>query len=99
MSKIPASLFEFLGNLKENNNRPWFKENKAMYEEQLAHFKAFANALKHKMEQQDEIESMKVFRIYRDVRFSKDKSPYKSSFSGGFKRATELRRGGLLFSY
>ena len=97
MSKISASLFNFLNDLRENNNRPWFNEHKPLYEEQLANFKSFANTLKHKMEAQDEIEGMKLYRIYRDVRFSKDKSPYKSSFSGSFKRATALRRGGYYF--
>ena len=97
MSVIPKSLFDFLKAVKKNNNRPWFTENKEIYQEQLAHFKLFANALKEKMEQQDEIEAMKVYRIYRDVRFSKDKTPYKSSFSGSFKRATALRRGGYYF--
>ncbi|MEL6852798.1 MAG: DUF2461 domain-containing protein, partial [Bacteroidota bacterium] len=38
-----------------------------------------------------------LFRIYRDVRFSKDKSPYKSHFSGRMKRATPYLRGGYYF--
>ena len=38
-----------------------------------------------------------LYRIYRDVRFSKDKSPYKKHWSGGFKRATNLLRGGYYF--
>ncbi len=43
----------------------------------------------------DVLEGSKLFRIYRDVRFSKDKSPYKSNLSAGFKRATAKRRGGF----
>lgn len=97
MSQIPTSLFAFLKELKENNNRTWFNEKKAHYQEQLKCFKGFAEALKQKMDEHDEIEALKVFRIYRDVRFSKDKSPYKTNFSGSLKRATALRRGGFYF--
>ncbi len=97
MAKIPVSVFEFLNDLKDNNNRPWFQENKDRYQAQLDQFKSFANALKLKLEGQDEIETMKLFRIYRDIRFSKDKTPYKTAFSGFFKRATALKRGGYYF--
>jgi uncharacterized protein (TIGR02453 family) len=38
-----------------------------------------------------------LHRIYRDTRFSKDKTPYKVNWSGGFKRATKYRRGGYYF--
>ena len=38
-----------------------------------------------------------VHRIYRDIRFSKDKTPYKTNWSGNFKRATIYRRGGYYF--
>jgi len=42
----------------------------------------------------DDIESLKIFRIYRDVRFSKDKTPYKPHFAGNFVRGTKRLRGG-----
>ena len=45
----------------------------------------------------DSIEKTKVFRIYRDVRFSKNKAPYKNNFSGGFTREGKQRRGGFFF--
>ncbi len=39
-----------------------------------------------------------VFRVYRDVRFSKDKTPYKNRFGGYFRRATAIRRGGYVLN-
>lgn len=94
---IPASTFQFLQELKVNNNRVWFNENKPRYVEANEQFKAFANTLMDKMSHYDQIEALKVFRIYKDVRFSKDKTPYKSSFSGSLKRATKWLRGGYYF--
>jgi len=61
------------------------------------HFKALAEEINAGMQKQDNIEKMKLFRIYRDVRFSKNKAPYKNNFSGGFSRATKALRGGYYF--
>ncbi len=99
MSKtaIPKSTIQFLKDLSNNNNRDWFAENKPRYQEELSNMKAFCAALQDAMSHHDNIESMKLFRIYRDVRFSKDKSPYKRNFSGGLKRATKWLRGGYYF--
>jgi uncharacterized protein (TIGR02453 family) len=56
--------------------------------------KDLANELKEVLNKKDVIEDARVFRIYRDVRFSKDKAPYKNNFGIHFTRATNLRRGG-----
>lgn len=92
---LQKSTFEFLAELKENNNREWFAENKKAFqaEEKLA--KAFFAAVYADLEKIDSLDKMQVFRIYRDVRFSKDKSPYKNHFSVGFNRAKPLLRGGM----
>lgn len=62
---------------------------------------AFAETVLEKMRRHDEIENASakkvLFRIYKDVRFSKDKSPYKTSWSGYFRRATKFKRGGYYF--
>ena len=50
------------------------------------------------LEKIDKIEKHSVFRIYRDVRFSKDKTPYKNNFSGYFRRATAHLRGGYFLN-
>ncbi len=94
---IPASLFNFLEELRANNNRPWFNENKERYKGHYEYFKQFADKLTARMNEEDQIEQVKVYRIYRDIRFSKDKTPYKTNFSGHLTRATKQRRGGYYF--
>jgi uncharacterized protein (TIGR02453 family) len=92
---LQNSIFQFLTQLKENNNREWFAENKKAFqaEEKLA--KTFFAAVYADLEKIDSLDKMQVFRIYRDVRFSKDKSPYKNHFSVGFNRAKPMLRGGM----
>lgn len=98
---IPASAFKFLKELKANNDRPWFAENKPRYQGEHQHIVAFADALILEMNKHDNIETptgkKSLFRIYRDTRFSKDKTPYKIHFSGQLKRATKQLRGGYYF--
>lgn len=94
---ITKSTFDFLKQLGNNNNRPWFEENKKHYEIVKDNFKEFVTALQGEMEKHDLIEKAKIFRIYRDVRFSNDKTPYKTSQSVGFTRATNRLRGGYYF--
>lgn len=91
----------FLTQLQKNNNRDWFTENKQIYIKQHENIISFADELLSKLNQHDVIETLNgkksLFRIYRDVRFSKDKSPYKTHWAGGFKRASKERRGGYYF--
>lgn len=94
MSIITKKEFDFLKDIKKNNNRDWFAKNKPRYEESYNNVKAFFSALETEMVKHDMIEKTKVYRIYRDVRFSKDKTPYKSSLSGGFRRQKPALRGG-----
>lgn len=90
----PATL-KFLKKLSKNNSREWFTENKSIYQTALANYKEFMLSVQDELSKHDEIEAMKVFRIYRDVRFSKDKTPYKTHLAGSFKRATKWKRGGM----
>jgi uncharacterized protein (TIGR02453 family) len=98
---IPASSIEFLKLVKKNNNREWFNKNKSRYQEEHEHIIAFADALLLEMNKHDVIETpsgkKSLHRIYRDTRFSKEKTPYKTNWSGSFKRATKARRGGYYF--
>ncbi len=98
---IPASALTFLTQLKQNNHRDWFNAHKDLYTEQLAHIETFAGILLAEMNQHDLIETptgkKSLHRIYKDTRFSKDKTPYKSNWSGSFTRATKQRRGGYYF--
>lgn len=93
--------FQFLIDLKNNNDRDWFAANKKRYEKELQNMVNFADVLLAKMKEHDNIETptgkKSLHRIYRDTRFSKDKTPYKTNFSGSFTRATKLLRGGYYF--
>ncbi|MGY6647277.1 DUF2461 domain-containing protein [Wenyingzhuangia sp. IMCC45574] len=93
-TQITPSIFKFLNALKENNNREWFADNKAWFTEEDEKMKAFFTQVMEGLKEEDDIEDMKAYRIYRDVRFSKDKSPYKLYRSCSYKRATEALRGG-----
>lgn len=91
---IESSTIKFLKELTKNNNRDWFQAHKAAYEGALDNIKSMSEAIKKELGKKDLIEEAKVFRIYKDVRFSKDKTPYKNHFGVHFKRATAERRGG-----
>lgn len=101
MSYLTSKVFSFLNDLSKNNNREWFNENKQRYTDVHAQVIAFADELLKQMKTHDDIETVSgkksLFRIYRDVRFSKDKSPYKNHFSGRIARAGKALRGGYYF--
>lgn len=92
---LTKSTFEYLNDLKQNNNREWFTENKKRFETENKLSKAFFTEVLADLEKIDSIEKMQVFRIYRDVRFSKDKTPYKNHFSVSFHRTKPMLRGGM----
>lgn len=94
MNNITKEIFEFLKELNQNNNREWFNENKSRFKTIQADVKEFYNAVRLDLDKHDTIEKTKMFRIYRDVRFSKDKTPYKSHFAGSFSRLGAALRGG-----
>jgi uncharacterized protein (TIGR02453 family) len=85
---MQSSTLQFLRNLEKNNNREWFNENKTLYQEAQQDVISFVETLIEEMADFDEemgkLEAKKsVFRIYRDTRFSKDKTPYKTNFGAG----------------
>lgn len=98
---IHQSGFDFLNLLKQNNNRDWFNEHKSAFQQEFQLVETFAEALLEKLSMHDLIETpsgkKSLYRIYRDTRFSNDKTPYKTHWSGSFKRATKQRRGGYYF--
>ena len=80
---------KFLKDLARNNNRDWFEKNKTRYIESKEEFEVFVSDLLNDMiEFDDSLAGLNpkklIFRIYRDVRFSKDKSPYKKKLSAAF---------------
>lgn len=79
-------LYEYLKRLQINNNRDWFQENKAEYDELRAMWVSDVARLIEKMSLYDDtLRGLQakdcVYRIYRDVRFRNDKTPYKPYFS------------------
>jgi len=94
MTKVSESALDFLSKLKKNNNRVWFDEHKEEFKKEEVKLKAFYNSVLEDLNKTDTIDKMKVFRIYRDVRFAKDKTPYNYHRSVSFSRATERLRGG-----
>jgi len=98
---IEKESLAFLKRLAKNNNRDWFNAHKEEYSMSHENMIAFADALLNEMNKHDKIETpsgkKSLFRIYRDVRFSKDKTPYTCRWSGRFKRATKKLRGGYYY--
>ena len=93
MDHFQPELFDFLTELKENNDRDWFQANKERYKEQvqeplLAFIAAFSEPLRtispHFVADPRPVGGS-MFRIYRDVRFARDKSPYKTHAAAQFR--------------
>lgn len=91
---LNSNVFPFLKALKENNNREWFAENKSSHDDARKHIVEFTKILFERLSDLNQLDNQKVFRVYRDVRFSKNKTPYKSHFGIGFHRTKPLYRGG-----
>lgn len=84
MAAIHPKTLSFLASLKKNNNKPWFEKNRELYEMIRSEMIAFTEELIRAMNRFDSTIGFPdpkscLFRINRDVRFSKDKSPYKTS--------------------
>ena len=99
MSFFTQDFVDFFLELENNNNREWFQENKKRYEQSVKMpFENFVQDMIYRIKEDDEnlIVTPKeaIFRIYRDIRFSKDKTPYKNHVSavignGGRKNTTD----------
>jgi uncharacterized protein (TIGR02453 family) len=90
-------VLEFLSKLKDNNNREWFLEHKELYEQAKFSFEGFINELIPAIREFDPLIDMITardctFRIYRDVRFSKEKSPYKPNMGAYISRGGKNSR-------
>jgi uncharacterized protein (TIGR02453 family) len=84
--------FDFLKKLSKQNNREWFERNKEQYLSIKTDFEIFvADVLEGVIEIDERLANLDpkklTFRIYRDIRFSKDKTPYKTFLSAGISRA------------
>ena len=86
----PATL-QFIEKLSKNNNKVWFDKNRDAYAEAKEDFEVFVTQMLEKAAKLDPAfreQKAKdcIFRIFRDVRFGKDKTPYKSHFGAFFSR-------------
>ena len=102
---LQASTIKFLKDLKKNNNKPWFDKNRKDMKRQKLILPVLSRKLIDQHSKKDpSIKNLVakdcMFRINRDIRFSKDKSPYKTNFGAsinkGGKKAWNIGR--LLFS-
>ncbi len=93
---IQQSTLNFFKEIKENNNKPWFEQNKPRYEAAKANYLSFMEELLVEIRKIEPIyeKDLKKYasRIYRDVRFSKDKSPYKNNISSLIERAPDYKK-------
>jgi uncharacterized protein (TIGR02453 family) len=95
---IRKTTLDFLRNLARNNDREWFAAHKDQYQLALANASEFFDEVIAKLNAHDRIETpsakQALYRIYRDVRFSKDSTPYNPRFAGHFSRTRPMLRGG-----
>jgi uncharacterized protein (TIGR02453 family) len=91
-------VLDFLSALKGHNNKDWFEEHRAAYDTARTHFENFVDQLINEYGEVEDLGGITakdcIMRIYRDTRFSKDKSPYKTNMSAtiapGGKKSTRL---------
>jgi uncharacterized protein (TIGR02453 family) len=98
---IQSTTLDFLKRLSKNNNRDWFNSHKDQYIAAQENMIEFVDSLLSQMNRHDQIENesgkKSLYRIYNDVRFSKDKSPYNPRFASYLKRSKPMLRGGYYF--
>ena len=88
---LQTTTIKFLKDLTKNNNKPWFEEHRAAYEAARNDFENFVETiLKEYAPKDEDLASLTakqcLFRINRDVRFAKDKSPYKNNMGASINR-------------
>jgi len=94
MPTVPKSSLDFLKKLAKNNHKDWMDEHRKEYHSSEKALKQLYAEIEKGLNKNDEIAKVKVFRINRDIRFSKDKTPYNVHRSSSFSRAGAHRRGG-----
>lgn len=94
MNTINPDVFTFYKTLEKNNTREWFEPQKTRFKALELEVKKFNELVKQGLDKTDNIEKVKIFRIYRDVRFSKNKTPFKTHFGMSFNRKKPHLRGG-----
>ncbi len=102
MPHLDPGTFDFIADLRQNNNREWFEDNRGRYEDARADFISFVGVWLMEIEKfDDSVTGMDprrcMFRIYRDTRFHNSKGPFKSNLGArilpGGSKALHLRTG------
>jgi uncharacterized protein (TIGR02453 family) len=97
-ARIQPATLDFLRALSRNNNRDWFQKNKERYTASHQNVCAWLDGLIREMNKHDRLQTVSgkesLYRIYNDVRFSADKTPYNPRFAGNLKRVKPYLRGG-----
>ncbi len=99
---ISDTILNFLEELSKNNNKEWFQNNKLLYQKSKHEFESFVDLLIHEINAFDkDIRALTskdcIFKIFRDIRFSKDKTPYKTNFGAYISKGG--RKGGYAGYY
>jgi uncharacterized protein (TIGR02453 family) len=100
---LQSSTIHFLKALKKNNNKEWFDKNRKIYEQAKADYLNFVTILLNEIQGFDPslmelLPKQCIFRLNRDVRFSKNKDPYKTNFGASFsKGAKKIQTAGYYF--
>ena len=87
-------MFDFLTELAENNNKEWFDAHKAQYESAKLEATTLFKHIYSILTENDTLASLKIYRIHRDLRFSNDKTPYKTHFGCYIQRKEPHYLGG-----
>ncbi len=105
MAMFTADFIDFFKELSQNNNKKWFDQNRKRYEESVkTPFHNFVEGMIKKIQADDpEVKitpAESIFRINRDIRFSRDKTPYKTQMSALISRTGKKDKGfpGIFFS-
>jgi len=93
------NLFDFLKKLEQNNNREWFASRKSDFEIAKSQADEIIDSVYLKLLEIEQLQPLKKYRIYRDIRFSKDKTPYKNHFSAYVGRNQPTERGGFYIHF
>ena len=92
-------IMQFLTLLAENNQRAWFDEHRGEYQQARVCFEDFVDARIAELEKLEDLQGVSarscIFRINRDARFSKDKSPYRTNFGALIGPGGRASAGGL----
>lgn len=101
MSFLSSGTTDFLGALQANNDRRWFEAHKADYQTYLKRpGEAFAEALASALEAKTgEAHAWRIFRIHRDIRFSKDKTPYNTHLRISLSPDGDCAEGGPVWMF